>query len=121
MPNEVYGKGCRSNNHHITSRSPFSANRSFLAKGRLCKSRHIKNNNKTCPRVSCPPEVEIPSAKKQPAEQLGKKKINKWVWVGLGALAAGVLAALSGGGGDGGGNGGGGDDTGTIVINGPAP
>lgn len=80
-----------------------------------------KTITKHAPEFLAPPEVEIPIAKKQSGEQLEKKKINKWVWVGLGVLAAGVLAASSGGGGDGDGGGGGGDDTGTIVISGPAP
>jgi len=31
-------------------------------------------------------------------EQLGKKKTNKWLWIGLGVLAVGVIAAVAGGG-----------------------
>jgi hypothetical protein len=78
-----------------------------------------KTITKHAPEFLAPPEIEIPLAMKQPAKQLGKKKINKWVWVGLGVLAAGVLAGAGGGGGEGDGDNG--DDTGTIVINGPAP
>jgi len=43
----------------------------------------------------------------QPAvkeEQLGKKKTNKWLWIGLGVLAVGAIAAVAGGGSDDGGN-----------------
>lgn len=55
--------------------------------------------------------------------EMAKKEegTSMWVWVGLGALAVGVLAVAAGGGG-----GGGGDDepaatTGTVTISGPAP
>ena len=50
-----------------------------------------------------------------------EKKINKWVWVGLGVLAAGVLAALAGGDDSTDSDSAAKPDTGTIVIDGPAP
>jgi hypothetical protein len=49
-----------------------------------------------------------------------KKKTNKWIWIGLGALALGVVAAAAGGGGGGGGTSTDGG-TGTIVISAPPP
>ncbi len=53
------------------------------------------------------------------AQQATKKEgINKWVWIGLGVVAAGVL--LSSGGGGGGGDAGP-SGTGTVTITGPVP
>lgn len=75
--------------------------------------------------------IKIPIETVTPARRVEKKKTKKWLWVGLGVLAAGVLAGAGGGGGGnggggsdgggGGGDGGDGDDTGSIVITGPAP
>ena len=55
----------------------------------------------------------------EPKLTLKKEKSYKWLWIGLGALAVGAIAA-------GGGGGGGGDDSGgnkepSIVINAPVP
>lgn len=76
------------------------------------------NNSKTVightPEFLAPPEVEMPV-------KLEKRGINKWVWVGLGVLAAGILAGAGGGGGGDDDGGGGDDHTGSIVISGPAP
>ena len=66
------------------------------------------------PKILAPPEKEIP------VEEVAKEKKNTWLWVLLGAVAVGGLAALGGGVPDdddevvG-------DDTGSIVITGPAP
>jgi len=57
----------------------------------------------------------------QTPQKAHKKKINKWVWVGLGLLAAGVVAALAGGDESTDSDSAGKPDTGTIVIDGPAP
>jgi len=52
-------------------------------------------------------------------EPLGdKKKTNKWLWIGLGVLAVGVIAAVAGGGDSGG------EEpvqTGTVSLNAPVP
>ena len=54
-----------------------------------------------------------------------EKKISKWVWIGLGALVAGVVASSGGGGGGGGDDGGGAGsptgDTGNVIIESPSP
>jgi len=60
------------------------------------------------------PGVQSPNKTQQ-------KKINNWVWVGLGVLAAGVVAALAGGDESTDSDSAGKPDTGTIVIDGPAP
>ncbi len=57
----------------------------------------------------------------QTPQKAQEKKINKWVWVGLGVLAAGVLAAVAGGDESTDGDSAGKTNTGTIVIDGPAP
>lgn len=50
-----------------------------------------------------------------------KKGGSKWIWIALGALAVGAIAAAaSGGGGDDGGGSSGGD-SGTITVSGPVP
>lgn len=51
----------------------------------------------------------------------GLKGVNKWVWIGLGVVAAGVLLSSGDGGGGGGGGGPGDAGTGTVTITGPAP
>ena len=48
-----------------------------------------------------------------------KKSGMKWVWIGLGALAVGVIAAAAGGGG--GDDGGTSTDQGTVVVSTPTP
>lgn len=53
-----------------------------------------KNITKHSPNCQKSPEEEIP------VETVQKRKSNKWLWVGLGVLAAGVLAGAGGGGGD---------------------
>lgn len=40
------------------------------------------------PAILTSPEIDIP-------KNIGKKKINKWVYVGAGALALGALGAMS--------------------------
>ena len=47
-----------------------------------------------------------------------KKSGSKWIWIGLGVLAAGAVAAAASGGSGGGSDGG---DSGTITISGPVP
>lgn len=53
------------------------------------------------PEFLAPPEVGIPVETQLPGKVVGKRKINKWLWVGLGAVAAGAAVALGGGGGGG--------------------
>lgn len=56
--------------------------------------------------------------------EAGKPKSNyTWLWIALGVLAVGALAASAGGGDDGGGapSSGPGTDTGNVVISGPVP
>jgi len=45
----------------------------------------------------------FPSEQDPKDESLGKNKTNKWLWIGLGVLAVGVVAAVASGGDDGGG------------------
>lgn len=64
------------------------------------------------PEILSTPEEDIP------VEEVTKKGMSKWVWIGLGVLLAGGAAAAGGGGGGGGGNG---DstpppDTGDVTI-----
>lgn len=80
-----------------------------------------KGITKHTPEFLAPKAIKIPIETVKPDQMVEKKKTNKWLWVGLGALAAGVLAGAGGGSSGDGGNGGGGDDTGSIVINSPAP
>ena len=47
-----------------------------------------------------------------------KSKISKWVWVGVGVLAVGAIAASGGGGGS---SAGGAEPTGTVVLTASAP
>ncbi len=51
-------------------------------------------------------------------EPLGKKKNKKWLWIGLGVLAVGIIAAVAASGGDDGGDP---VQTGTVTLNAPVP
>jgi hypothetical protein len=57
------------------------------------------------PEFLAPPEVEIPVETTIEEKKVEKRKTNKWVWIGLGVLATGVIVAALGGGGGGGGGG----------------
>lgn len=59
---------------------------------RTAKAKSITEHS---PRYQKTPEEEIP------VETVQRRKSNKWLWVGLGVLAAGVLAGAGGGGGGG--------------------
>ncbi|MDY7033056.1 MAG: hypothetical protein SVY10_14265 [Thermodesulfobacteriota bacterium] len=65
-----------------------------------------------------PPEILSTSEEDIPIVEVPKKRMNKWVWIGLGVLLAGGAAAVSGGGDDGGGNGDSSPppDTGDVTI-----
>ncbi len=56
-------------------------------------------------------------------EVLGENRTNKWLWIGLGVLAVGVVAAVASGGSDDGGTTqtGAGTNTGTISLTAPVP
>jgi len=59
---------------------------------------------------------------KAPEKKYESDKSNKWLWIGLGVLAVGALAASSGGGGgDGGGSSGGPSGEPSVIINAPVP
>jgi hypothetical protein len=84
--------------------------------------------NVVAPAKPAPAEPTVSAKEQPPGETITeepkaeKKKSKKWLWIGLGVLAVGVIAAAaSGGGGGGDGGGGGGGDTGTIVISAPPP
>jgi hypothetical protein len=76
------------------------------------------NITKHAPEFLAPPAKRIPVETKEPVQALEKTKTNKWLWIGLGVLAAGALAAAGGGGGGGDSSSGGDDDgiTGDITI-----
>jgi len=75
-----------------------------------------KNSSKSTTELA---QDETPGV--QAPQKTHKKKINKWVWVGLGVLAAGVFAAVAGGDESTDSGSAGKPETGTIVIDGPAP
>ena len=64
------------------------------------KSKISEDITKHTPEFFAPLEQKIPLETKTPIKTVEKKKKNTWLWVGLGVLAAGVLAG-AGGGGDG--------------------
>jgi len=55
----------------------------------FAKPEPTKNITKHPVKISTLPEVKIP------VETVEKQKINKWVWIGLGVLAAGGVAAAA--------------------------
>ena len=68
-----------------------------------------------------PPEMLSTPEEDIPVVEVPKKKMSKWVWIGLGVLLAGGAAAVGGGGGGGDDGGGNGDstpppDTGDVTI-----
>lgn len=60
--------------------------------------------NDPAPSVAQTPTEISTSEPPAKEEQIGKKKTNKWLWIGLGVLAVGAIAAVASGGGDEGGN-----------------
>jgi hypothetical protein len=74
-----------------------------------------KDITKHPPEFLSPPEQRIPVTTQKPVKAVEKPKKHPWLWVGLGVLAAGVLAGAGGGGG-GGGDDGGSPSTGDITV-----
>ena len=68
-------------------------------------------------------EEQLAAAPQEKAAAESKKGVSKWVWIGLGVLAVGALAAAAGGGGDDGGSVPGEPEptSGTVNITGPTP
>lgn len=66
----------------------------FAGQNSFARIAEVKSITKHSPKYLKSPEEEIPAEKVQIIES------NKWLWVGLGVLAAGVLAGAGGGGGD---------------------
>jgi len=72
----------------------------------------LDTNTRHTPEALSTPEQDIPLTE---AEKTGEKGIGKWVWIGLGVLAAGGVALLIGGS-DSGDGGDGGNGTGEASI-----
>ena len=92
----------------------------YFPKTILAEQSHLYTQKSTTKEITIhPPEILSTSEEDIPVVESPKKRMNKWVWIGLGVLLAGGAAAVSGGGGDdGGGNG---DstpppDTGDVTI-----